>query len=266
MAESLQGKVVVITGASAGIGREAARAFAREGCRVVASARRAERLEALCAEIQATGGECLPVTVDVAQEAEIERLLDAALERFSRVDIWINNAGSGLLGSVEQTTSEEMRRLMDVNYMGTFYGCQAALRVMRRQGSGHLMNVASGVARFPLPLSAAYTATKCAQYGLSEALALELQGTGIHVTTFLVGLTATEFGEAQVKKIPDRPVQMGPFASPASVAARIVQSARRPRRIVHFMPAPAFVHAVFDLFPFLWPWMARQYVRRRTGG
>jgi short-subunit dehydrogenase len=266
MAESLRGRVVVITGASAGIGREAARAFAREGCRVVAAARRAERLEALRAEIQASGGECVAVTMDVADEAEVERLLQTALECFGHVDIWINNAGSGLLGSVEQTTTEEMRRLMDVNFMGAFYGSRAALRVMRGQGSGHIMNVASGVARFPLPLSAAYSATKCAMYGFSEALALELEGSGIHVSTLLVGLTATEFGEAQVKKLEDRPVQMGRFASAASVAARIVHCARRPQRIVYFLPAPPLVLAVFDLLPFLWPRIARGYVQRRTGG
>src|SRR5579862_1699305 len=102
MARSLEGKVVVITGASAGIGRAAAVLFARAGARVVAAARRLDRLEALCEEIAATGGICIAVRTDVAERPEIERLLAAALDRFGRVDIWINNAGYGLVGRVEQ--------------------------------------------------------------------------------------------------------------------------------------------------------------------
>ena len=263
MRERGEGVVVVVTGASAGIGREAARAFAREGARVVAAARREERLQELLAEIEAGGGECLVVVTDVGEAAQVYALRDAALARFGRIDVWINNAGYGMLGSVEQTTPQEMSRMWDVNYMGVFHGCLAALPVMRAQGSGHILNVSSMIARFPLPLSAAYTVTKCAVYGLSEALASELEGSGIHVTTLMVSLTNTEFGEAQVKKIQSPPVAMGPAASGASVAARIVACVRRPRRIVYFIPVPPLVLALFDLLPFVWPWMARRYLRER---
>lgn len=259
-------KVVVVTGASAGIGREAARVFAGEGARVVAAARRVDRLQELCAEIEAAGGECLVVVTDVGEPAQVYALRDAAIARFGRIDVWINNAGYGLLGSVEQTTPDEMTRMWEVNYMGAFHGCLAALTVMRAQGSGHILNVSSMIARFPLPLSAAYTVTKCAVYGLSEALASELDGSGIHVTTLMVSLTLTEFGDAQVKKLETPPVGLGPAASARSVAERIAACVRRPRRTVYFIPFPPLVLALFDLFPFVWPWMARRYLAMRTGG
>lgn len=264
MPASLRRRVVVVTGASAGIGRAAAIAFAREGARVAVAARRAERLEQLRAEIEAAGGECLPVPTDVGDREQVERLLVETVRCYGRVDIWINNAGYGLLGTVEQTSAEEMTRMWETNYMGVFHGCQAALRQMREQGEGHIMNVSSMVARLPLPLSAAYTATKSAVQGLSDALALEVEGSGIRVSTLMVGLTATEFGEAQVKKIRATPAPFGPAASAEAVAARIVRCARRPQPLVVFAPLPPLTLAIFDLFPGAWRLMARHYVRMRT--
>jgi short-subunit dehydrogenase len=267
MAISLRNKVVVITGASAGIGREAALLFAREGAHVVVAARRAERLEEVKRQIEAEGGKCLAVPTDVADRALVQRLLDATLEHFGRVDVWINNAGYGLAGSIEQTTPEEMERMMAVNYMGAFHGCQVALQQMRRQGSGHILNVSSLAARFPLPLHGAYTATKYALNGLTETLALELDGSGIQVSLLMPGVTDTEFTDAMIKKIPDSPGAIpGGSASARSVAARIVRCAKRPKRVLMFMPAPPFVLALFDLFPSLWRVIARRYLRVRTGG
>src|SRR5438067_2899209 len=131
---SLKNKVVVITGASAGIGKVAAILFAKEGAHVVIAARRMDRLTALKAEIESGGAKCLAVETDVSERDHVQRLLDATLEHFGQVDVWINNAGSGIVGSMEQTTPEEMEKLMKINFMGTYYGCQAALQQMRRQG------------------------------------------------------------------------------------------------------------------------------------
>jgi len=266
MPKTLRNRVVVITGASAGIGREAALLFAQEGAHVVVAARRAERLEVVRQQIEALGGRCLAVPTDVANRALVQRLLDATLEHFGRVDVWINNAGSGLVGSLEQTTEEEMRRLWEVNYMGTFHGCQVALQQMRRQGSGHIMNVSSMAARFPLPLNAAYTATKYAINGLTEALELELAGSGIRVSLIMPSFTDTEFADAMIRKIPDvEGLNMRPHSA-QKVARGLVRCAKRPCSILMFIPLPPLSVALFDLFPALWRAIARRYIRLRTAG
>ncbi|HXG22954.1 MAG TPA: SDR family oxidoreductase [Chthonomonadales bacterium] len=263
---SLRNKVVVITGASAGIGRECARLFAEEGAHVVVAARRRERLEALKAEIEARGGKCLAVPTDVADRALVQRLLDATLEHFGRVDVWINNAGFGLVGSVEQTTPEEMQRLMNVNFMGAFHGCQVALQQMRRQGSGHIINISSMAARFPLPLGAGYAATKAAMNAFAESLGMELEGSGIRVSIIMPGYTDTEFGQAAIKKIPPADVALGPTASARSVAAQVVRCAKRPRPMMALAPLPRLAFAFFDLFPSAWRAICRYYVKARTRG
>src|SRR5258708_4052308 len=266
MPRNLKNKVVVITGASAGIGKAAAILFAREGANVVIAARRMERLLHISDEIEEQGGKCLPVQTDVSERPQVQRLLDATLEHFGKVDVWINNAGYGLVGSVEQTTPEEMEQIWRTNYMGTFHGCQAALQQMRRQESGIIINVSSMAARFPLPLHGAYTATKFAMNGLTEALDLELQGTGIRVCLVMPNVTETEFSNAVVKKIPDAIGPKPPTDSAEKVAKRIVQCALKPRSIIMFIPAPPLTLALFDLFQGMWRTMARKYIRIRTNG
>jgi short-subunit dehydrogenase len=263
---SLRGKVVVITGASSGIGRAAALRFAREGSHLVIGARRANRLEQVKHEVEEAGAKCLALPTDVSDRAMVQRLLDGTLEHFGQVDIWVNNAGFGMAASVEQTTPEEMERLWRVNYMGAFHGCQVVLPQMRRQGSGHIINISSMAGRFPMPLGAAYSATKAAMNSLSEALDMELQGTGVRVCTLLVSFTETDFFGAMVKRIPDVPMKLGGIATADSVAARIVQCARKPKAVVYFIPAPRLVLALTDLFPGLYRRMALWYVEKRTAG
>jgi NAD(P)-dependent dehydrogenase (short-subunit alcohol dehydrogenase family) len=266
LAVSLKNKVVVITGASSGIGRACALAFAKQGSHIVIAARRADKLEAVKREVESLGVKCLAVPTDVSDRAQVERLLDATLEHFGQADIWINNAGYGLAASVELTSPEEMRRIWEVNYMGAFHGCQVALRQMRRQGRGHIMNVSSLAGRFSMPLGAAYSATKAAMDALSEALDLEMAGTGIRVSTLQVSFTETDFFDAMIKKIPDGPSDGGPVATPESVAARIVKCAKRPQAVVVFLPLPRVILAFTDLFPGFYPRLALWYIRKRTRG
>jgi short-subunit dehydrogenase len=266
MARSLKGKVVVITGASSGIGRGTALRFAKEGSHLVIAARRADRLAEVKREVEQLGAKCLALPTDVSDRAMVQRLLDATLEHFGQVDVWINNAGSGMAATVEQTTPEEMERLWQVNFMGAFHGCQVALQQMRRQESGQIINISSMGGRLPMPLGAAYSSTKAALNALGEALDLELHGTGIRVSTLLVSFTETDFFGAMVKKIPDVPMKLGGVASPDSVAARIVQCARNPKAVVYFIPLPRLVLALLDLFPGLYRRMALWYVNKRTAG
>jgi NAD(P)-dependent dehydrogenase (short-subunit alcohol dehydrogenase family) len=264
---SLKNRVIVITGGSAGIGRATALAFAREGAHVVIAARRREKLDEVCREVEALGARCLAVVTDVAQQEQVEHLLEATLETFGQVDVWVNNAGYGISAPVALTTPEAMERIWRVNYMGAFYGTQAALRQMRRQGRGHIMNVSSMAARFPLPLGGAYTATKYAMNGLTETLALELEGSGIHASVIMPGVTETEFVQAMEKKIPDVEAGWtGPIASAESVAKRIVACAKRPRKMVYVLPFGRLALSVCDLFPGIWRVVARKYIKIRTGG
>ena len=230
----LRGAVVAITGASAGIGSACARAFARAGARLALCARRRERLDALAAELGAAGTEVLVAAVDVADEGQVQGFVRSAVQRFGRLDVLINNAGYGLRGRVEETPAEGYRRLMEVNYLGTVYGCQAALPVMKAQRSGLIMNVSSIVGHRAMAGGGAYGASKAAQISLTEALRAELVGTGVRACSVHPIGTATEFAEVAQRESQGRgsgPV--GPQQTAEQVADAMVRAARRPRPEVH---------------------------------
>src|SRR5690349_4781416 len=136
-------RVVAITGASAGIGRATAIRLARDGAAVAICARRADRLQQAADQIRAAGGEALPVVADVTREADMEQFVGAAVDRFSRLDVMLCNAGFGIAGAIDDIAPEQMQRLIDVNFIGTYLAARAALRVFRRQGFGHLIVVSS---------------------------------------------------------------------------------------------------------------------------
>jgi short-subunit dehydrogenase len=259
----LRGAVVAITGASAGIGRETALAFAREGARLSVCARRTDRLEALAEAVHAMGGECLLQTADVGDETQARRFVLATVERFGRLDVLVNNAGYGVRGRVEDTPSADYERLMRVNYLGTVYCCQAAVPILRRQGRGVVINVSSIVGHRSLPGGAAYAATKAAQISLTESLRAELRGSGVAACSVHPIGTATEFAEVASRMSPGRaggPV--GPQQSAADVARAIVGAVRRPRAEVYPYPLSRAVTWANALFPGLmdrvWAWAARR--------
>jgi NAD(P)-dependent dehydrogenase (short-subunit alcohol dehydrogenase family) len=231
------GAVVAVTGASAGIGRETALAFAREGARLAVCARRAERLEALAEAVAALGGEALVREVDVAEERAVTRFVEDTVARFGRLDVLVNNAGYGVRGRVEETPPQDFEQLMKVNYLGTVYACRAAVPIMRRQGSGVIVNVSSIVGHRAMPGGGAYAATKAAQISLTEALRAELRGTGVHACSVHPIGTATEFADVAARASGGRgggPV--GPQQSASDVARAIVGCARRPRPEVYPYP------------------------------
>jgi NADP-dependent 3-hydroxy acid dehydrogenase YdfG len=230
----LQGAVVAITGASAGIGWASALAFARAGSRLALAARRVERLEALAAEVRALGSEALVMRVDVADAADVHRFVEATVERFGRLDVMVNNAGYGVRGRVEETPVEDYRRLMEVNFLGTVHGCREALPIMRRQGRGVIINVSSIVGHRALAGGGAYAATKAAQISLTESLRLELRGTAIAACSVHPVATETEFAEVAAQASAGRPGEpLGPTQSAEAVARAIVACARRPRPEVY---------------------------------
>jgi NADP-dependent 3-hydroxy acid dehydrogenase YdfG len=260
---NLQGAVVAVTGASAGIGRETALAFAREGSRLAVCARRIERLQALAEAVAALGGDLLVREMDVADEIAVTHFVEDTVARFGRLDVLVNNAGSGVRGRVEETPVEDYERLMRVNFLGTVYGCRAAVPVMRRQGSGVIINVSSIVGHRAMPGGGAYAATKAAQISLTEALRAELRGTGVHACSVHPIGTETEFARVSAQASGGRsggPV--GPQQSAADVARAIVRCARRPRPEVYPYPLSRLVVWLNALAPGIGDWMWSRAARR----
>jgi short-subunit dehydrogenase len=222
-------RVIAITGASAGIGRAIAVRVARDGAALAICARRADRLSDVAREIEAAGGRATTVVADVAVEADMAELVRVTLARYQRLDVMICNAGFGVAGAIDTMPADQMRRLLDVNYLGTYYPARAALPVFRRQGHGHLVIVSSIVGRRGVPFMGAYSATKFAQVGLAESLRSELAGSNIHVTVVFPVSTQTEFFDvmshetgAEVRRT------AGPTQSAEHVANAIAQAIANP--------------------------------------
>lgn len=227
-----RGRVALVTGASSGIGAATARVLADAGLRVALCARRKDRLERLGAELTARGHEATLHAVDVTDPLAVRAMVDDVAARWGRLDVLINAAGRGFAATVEQTTAEELRDLMELNVVAVLGATRAVLPIMRRQGSGHIVNISSVVGRRAVPYRSAYSATKFALGALSEALRVELTGTGIAVTlVYPIRTTETEFAEVEVQKVPWRP--MGPVQSAERVARSILRCVRRPRPEVY---------------------------------
>ncbi|OLZ08481.1 SDR family oxidoreductase [Sulfobacillus thermosulfidooxidans] len=187
-------KVVVITGASSGIGEAAARLLASRGAKLVLAARRRERLDAIAKDLQANGAQVAIIPVDVTKRSQVEQAKDLAVEQFGRIDVWINNAGLMPLAYMEKLHVEEWEQMVDVNIKGVLYGIAAVLPVMIAQDSGHIVNIAS-VAGHKVGLAGAvYSGTKFAVRAITDGLRMELVSAHRHIRTTLIspGLVETE--------------------------------------------------------------------------
>src|SRR3712207_229065 len=224
-----EGMVVVITGASRGIGRATAMRFAEYGASVVLAARSEDALLEAAAECEALGGEALAVPTDVAEWGSVEGLARRAAERFGRIDVWVNNAVLVAVGRLENVPPDANRRVVEANLLGYVYGAQAVLPRFREQGSGVLINMSSGFGLVGAPYAGAYTATKFAQRGLAQALRGELRGSGIHVCTIMPGgVDTTAYRLAA--NYSGRPAgPKGFLASPEKIARVVVRCAENPR-------------------------------------
>jgi NADP-dependent 3-hydroxy acid dehydrogenase YdfG len=223
MRNNIAGKVVVITGASSGLGEATARLLAAQGAKVVLGARRKERIEALAAELKGKGGQALALATDVTQREQVRALADAAVESFGRLDVMINNAGLMPHSPLERLKVEDWDRMIDVNLKGVLYGIAAALPHMQRQKSGQIVNVSSVAGHKVRPGSAVYAATKHAVRALSEGLRQEVKPYNIRTTVLSPGAVATELVDSITEKdIAEGVRRMYEIAIPAEAFARAV--------------------------------------------
>jgi NAD(P)-dependent dehydrogenase (short-subunit alcohol dehydrogenase family) len=178
----LKDKVAIVTGASSGIGAALAGHLAREGASVVIAARRKQKLDELAASLISSGGKVVAMPTDVTDPARAGRLVADTIDRFGRLDILVNNAGRGHFASVEDTTDEVLLSMFSVNTLSLWYTTRPALRQMKKQGSGHIINIASMAGKLGYPFNSAYVAAKHACVGFTHALRMELLETNIHAS------------------------------------------------------------------------------------
>lgn len=228
---SLKDKVVVITGASSGIGRSGALRFAREGARVVLAARGRRSLEEMAREIEDMGGQALAAPTDMAREDDVESLAGRAEEAFGRIDVWINNAVVTAFGRLDQIPPEAIRRVIEVNLIGYLFGARAAISRFRRQGFGTLINVSSPVGKRGEPMTAPYATTRSGAVGLSQSLRMELTDQpDIHVCTLMLASMDTPLFQhaGNYSGIEVKP--LNPVYDPELGGKAMVKLAKRPRR------------------------------------
>jgi NAD(P)-dependent dehydrogenase (short-subunit alcohol dehydrogenase family) len=247
---SLADQVVVITGASSGIGRAAAVEFARRGAHVVLAARRADALEesvALCHEV---GGRAVSVVTDVTVESDVLGLLERALQLTGVIHTWVNNAGVTAFGALEATPVDIHRRVIETNVWGSIFGARAVLPVFRRQGHGVLINVGSILSKVGQPFVPSYVISKFAVRGLSEALRAEVADQPrIHVCSLLPYAVDTPHFQAGANLVGRKAHAMTPVQSPKVVAEALVDLSERPQRERHVPRSAVLGLALHALFP-----------------
>ena len=227
MAKSLSEQVVVMTGASQGIGRETALQMARRGASLVLAARNGEALEELAAQVKRLGGQAEVVITDVADYDQVEQLAQRAVERFGRIDTWVNNAAVSIYATVEQLEPAEMDRLIRVNLLGQMYGAKAAIARMKPRGEGTIINVGSALSERAIPLQSAYVASKHGVRGFTEALRLELMhaDAGIEVVLILPSSMNTPLFNFARSKLGVQPMPVPPVYEPRVAAQAICHAA-----------------------------------------
>ena len=232
----LSGRVAAITGASSGIGEATALALSQAGAAVSLGARRVDRLEALAAKIEGSGGRAIAVECDVADEASAHAFIAATVEQLGGLDILVNNAGVMLLGPIEGADTDEWRQMMDVNVLGLLYCTQAAMPHLRDGGHGHIVNVSSVAGRTASAFVGVYNATKWAVTGFSEALRQEAAMSKIRVTCVEPGMVETELPSHNtnplvVERIDKLKEKYGEVLEAEDIADAILHAVTAPPRV-----------------------------------
>jgi len=260
----LSGKIVVVTGASMGIGEAIARIFANEGASIVLLSRDAERAEAARGRV-GHSERTLGLACDVRNREEIDRVVGLTLHHFQRIDVWINNAGHGILDSVAKVDMAACRETFETNFFGAVEAMQAVIPVMKQQGSGTIINVSSVAGHIPIPFHAVYSATKFAMNAIGKGARIELRSSGINVMTVCPGYVRTDFGANAVKGKEAK--QVRPTAVRGIAAERVARALLRgylkqKREVV----VPWSMHPViklYQLFPGLVEWSMVRMARER---
>lgn len=251
----LTGKVVVVTGASMGIGEAIAKVFAEQGAGVVLLSRDTARAEAARERI-GFPERTVALSCDVRHSEEIDRVLGLTLHHFKRVDIWINNAGHGLMDSIAELDSPASHELFETNFFGALSAMQAVIPVMRQQGGGTIINISSVAGHIPLAFHGAYSATKFALNAIGDAARVELKKDGIHVLTVCPGYVATAFSQNAVRG--NEPKTVRPAAVRGISAERVARATLRgylkgKRELI----VPWWMHVpvkLYQLFPAMVEW------------
>ena len=246
----LSGKVAVITGASMGIGEAIAKEFVKHGAQVVLLSRDSARLEAARTRI-GHPDQTLALTCDVRHREEIDRVVGLTMHHLQRIDIWVNNAGHGLLDSVASVSMAACRETFDTNFFGAVEGMQAVIPIMKQQGSGTIVNVSSVAGHIPIPFHGVYSATKFAMNAIGKAARIELAGTGINVLTVCPGYVRTDFAANALRGHEAKRVRPASARgiSAERVARAVLQGILKNKRevIVPWTMHPAM--KIYQLFP-----------------
>jgi short-subunit dehydrogenase len=250
--QGLNGKVVVITGASSGFGRGAATQFAAGGASVVLAARRGDVLDTLAQEIENAGGRAFAVPTDVSEPEQVSALALAASSKFGRFDVWVNVAGAGALGRFEDVPLADHVQVIETDLLGTLYGSYAALRQFKSQGAGTLINIASVIGKVPAPYFASYAAAKHGIVGLSGSIRQELEeaeADDIHVCLVEPTSFDTPFFEHAANYTGHQAVPIPPVYDPQQVIDTIVGLATKPQDEVQVGNAGTVTTVFHNLFP-----------------
>jgi NAD(P)-dependent dehydrogenase (short-subunit alcohol dehydrogenase family) len=248
--KSLPDQVLVITGASSGIGLVTAKRAAEQGAKVVLASRNQNDLETAVEDIHQIGGEAAYVVADVADPADVEKIAEKAIQTFGRIDTWVNNAGVALYGRVLDLDLEDMRRQLDVLYWGVVHGCRTAVPHLRENG-GALINVGSVLSDRSVPLQGNYCAAKHAVKGFTDALRMELEADGLPISVTLIKPTSidTPFFDKAKSLLGVEPQPVPPVYAPDIVAQAILDCARTPVRELNVGGAGRAMTAAAGLAP-----------------
>ncbi|MCZ6491515.1 MAG: SDR family NAD(P)-dependent oxidoreductase [Acidobacteria bacterium] len=255
----LENKVVIVTGASSGIGAATARLFAAEGASLALASRAIHKLQALADSL---GPRAIAIETDITDPVQVQEMVRRCAERFGRIDMLINNAGVGMYGSIAKMPLAQLNQLVATNWLGPVYAIQAVVPCMQRQGGGQIINVSSVVGKVAMPWMTAYSSTKFALNALSDGLRMELKRDHIHVISVCPGRVRTPFPENALKDPDSQSFHPGGISPERAARAILRASLRGSKEII--VPASnwgfVWLHA---LFPRLLDWMMVRFLRQR---